>query len=182
MVVGRVLLGLLASRGTMGAPGGAESDRGVPGLLRSLLLPAGTAVVGSAATASSVSTWYPQLEKPGFSPPSWVFGPVWTALYAMMGIADHLVAASGAPEQQVQTARRTYFAKLALNGLWSVLFFGLRSPAAALVEIVLLWGAIVATIAAFARISRTAALLLVPYLLWTTFAAILNGAIWRLNR
>lgn len=182
MVVGRVLLGVLASRGAMGAPGDAEPGRGVPGLLRSLLLPAGTALVGSAATASSVSTWYPQLEKPGFSPPSWVFGPVWTTLYAMMGIADHLVASSGAPERQVRQARRTHFVQLALNGLWSVLFFGLRSPAAALVEIVLLWGAIVATIAAFARISRPAALLLVPYLLWTTFATVLNAAIWKLNR
>jgi tryptophan-rich sensory protein len=153
----------------------------VPGLLRSLVLPGIAAAVGGAATVSSVKTWYPTLEKPSFNPPSAVFGPVWTALYLMMGLADHLVSQRG-QTPQVHRARTIYRAQLGLNALWSVLFFGRRSPLAGLVEIVFLWIAIAATVAAFARISRLAALLLAPYLIWTTFAAVLNAAIWRKNR
>jgi tryptophan-rich sensory protein len=98
-----------------------------------------------------------------------------------MGIADYIVSQRGTGKDAVN-ARRIYKVQLGLNGLWSVLFFGCCSPLAGLVEIVFLWIAIVATIAAFARISRLAALLLVPYLLWTSFAAILNGSIWLRNR
>lgn len=153
----------------------------VPGLLRSLLLPAIAATIGGAATASSVKNWYPTLNKPSFNPPSAIFGPVWTTLYLLMGIADHVVSQQG-ETGQIQRARTIYRIQLGLNALWSVLFFGRRSPIAGLVEIVFLWVAIVMTIVAFARISRPAALLLVPYLLWTSFAVILNAAIWRKNR
>lgn len=154
----------------------------LPGLLRALLLPAGVAAIGGAATAPGVAEWYPTLRKPAFTPPSWLFGPVWSLLFLLMGIADHLVARSGVERQEVIAARRWYKLQLGLNALWSVLFFGRRSPLAALVEIVALWGAIVQTVNAFAKVSRLAALLLLPYLLWTSFAAILNAAIWKLNR
>jgi len=165
---------------------GIESDSktvtdDLPGLLRSLLLPASAATIGGVATASSVKSWYPTLNKPSFNPPSAIFGPVWTTLYLLMGIADHIVAQQGETEE-IHRARTVYRIQLGLNALWSVLFFGRRSPLAGLVEIVFLWVAIVMTISAFARISRLAALLLVPYLLWTSFAAVLNAAIWRKNR
>lgn len=153
----------------------------LPGLLRTLVFPGVAAAAGSAATASSVNSWYPKLDKPGFNPPSWVFGPAWTTLYLLMGIADHIVAQKGDGEE-IQHARSIYRVQLVLNALWSVLFFGRRSPGAALIEIPFLWVAIVMTIIAFGRVSRTAALLLVPYLLWTSFAAVLNASIWRLNR
>ncbi len=105
---------------------------------------------------------------------------MWTLLYLLMGIADYIVSRQGDTEAATN-ARTIYRVQLVLNSAWSVLFFGLRSPLAALVEIVFLWVAIVATILAFARVSKVAALLLVPYLLWTTFAAVLNTAIWRKN-
>lgn len=152
----------------------------LPGLLRALVEPAIAATVGSAATTSSVNSWYRGLDTPSFNPPSWVFGPAWTTLYVLMGIADFFVAREGGTD--ARNAKRIYRVQLALNALWSVLFFGLRSPLAALVEIVFLWVAILMTIAAFWRVSKPAALLLVPYVLWTTFAAVLNGAIWAKNR
>lgn len=152
----------------------------LPAVLRALLEPAIAAGVGGAATASSVDGWYRTLDKPSFNPPGGVFGPVWTTLYAMMGVADFLVSREGG--EDARAARRVYRVQLVLNALWSVLFFGLRSPLAALVEIVFLWVAILLTIAAFWRVSRLAAALLVPYFLWTTFAAVLNGAIWAKNR
>ncbi|MGI8486161.1 MAG: TspO/MBR family protein [Thermomicrobiales bacterium] len=153
----------------------------IPGLLGSLLWPALAAAVGGGATAASVKEWYPTLEKPSFNPPASIFGPVWTVLYTMMGIADHIVAQKGDTEN-VNNARTIYRIQLGLNTLWSVLFFGRRSPIAGLINIVVLWVAILMTVVAFARISRLAALLLVPYLLWSTFAMVLNAAIWRLNR
>lgn len=165
---------------------GIESDAktvtdDLPGLLRSLLLPAIAATIGGLATASSVKSWYPTLNKPSFNPPSAIFGPVWTTLYLLMGIADRVVSQQGETDA-IHRARTIYRIQLGLNALWSVLFFGRRSPLAGFVEIVFLWVAIVLTIFAFARISRFAALLLVPYLVWTSFAVILNAAIWRKNR
>jgi tryptophan-rich sensory protein len=125
--------------------------------------------------------WFDALEKPAFSPPKSLFGPVWTLLYLLMGTAHYLVTKQEAEPAAKRAANIFYGLQLGLNALWSILFFGRRSPFAALVEIVFLWVAIVLTIVAFARISRLAALLLVPYLLWTTFATVLNGAIWRVN-
>jgi tryptophan-rich sensory protein len=150
-------------------------------LLRSLVLPFVAAAIGSAATYPNLS-WFDTLEKPSFSPPNSVFGPVWTTLYLLMGTAHYLTVKQEAEPAAKRAANILYGLQLGLNALWSVLFFARRAPGAALVEIVLLWVAIVLTIVAFARISRPAALLLVPYLLWTTFAAALNAAIWRLNR
>ncbi|MBI2278612.1 MAG: tryptophan-rich sensory protein [Candidatus Brennerbacteria bacterium] len=137
--------------------------------------------IGSIFTASSVSLWYPTLMKPALNPPSWVFGPVWTVLYVLMGIAAFLVWRQGWERRDVKDALKIFALQLVLNALWSVLFFGLQSPLLALVGIVLLWGAILWVISAFARISRPAAWLLVLYLAWVTFATYLNAAIWLLN-
>jgi benzodiazapine receptor len=153
----------------------------LPLFLKSLLLPALAAIVGGAATAKNVRDWYPTLDKPSWNPPSSVFGPVWTTLYAMMGVADYIVA-TRSHEADARYARQVYKVQLILNAKWSVLFFGLRKPGLALVEIVFLWVAILMTIVAFWRISRVASLLLVPYLLWTTFATALNASIWYKNR
>jgi tryptophan-rich sensory protein len=138
--------------------------------------------IGAIATAGSIDTWYRTLKKPDFNPPDWIFAPVWTLLYASMGVAASLISGSDADRHAVRRAEAVFAAQLALNTGWSFLFFGKRSPFVALIEIMLLWSAIMATILLFARISRPAALLLLPYLLWTTFAAVLNFSIWRLNR
>lgn len=153
----------------------------LPRFLRSLALPAAASTIGGVATSSSVNDWYRTLRKPSFNPPSSVFGPVWTTLYLMMGVADYLVDTKSAGKRR-EHARRIYKIQLGLNTFWSVLFFGLRAPGFALIEIVGLWTAILLTIRAFWPISRVAALLLVPYLAWTTFASALNAAIWWKNR
>lgn len=137
--------------------------------------------IGALFTMPSVSTWYAGLLKPALTPPGWVFGPVWTTLYALMGIALFLVWLS-------KSARRKGYAyaffgiQLVLNVCWSVIFFGWHNPGLAFVELVALWTAIVATIIAFYRISRPAALFLLPYLLWVSFAGYLNFSVWQLNR
>jgi len=152
----------------------------VLGLAAALGLSLGTGLVGSLATASSVATWYPALDKPSWTPPDWLFGPVWTLLYMMMGVAAWLVW-RGAASGRARLPLLLFALQLLLNACWSLLFFGLRSPGLALIEIVLLWLAIAATLWAFARVRAWAALLLAPYLAWVTFAAALNLEIWRLN-
>jgi len=137
--------------------------------------------IGSLATASSVSTWYAsELQKPDWTPPGWVFGPVWTILYVMMGTAAWLVWRRHG-FRGAALPLSLFLAQLVLNAAWSLVFFGLRAPGAALVELVVLWLAIAATGAAFSRRDKWAALLLIPYLAWTSFAAALNFAIWRMN-
>ena len=136
--------------------------------------------IGSLATSDSLRTWYPTLRKPSWNPPDAVFGPVWTALYALMGIALYLVLRRRM-DRETRAALALFGVQLALNTLWSLLFFGRRSPGAAFAEIVLLWFAVLLTILAFRRVSVAASVLLVPYLLWVSFAAALNLAIWRLN-
>jgi translocator protein len=124
--------------------------------------------------------WYASLQKPAWNPPGWVFGPVWTTLYLMMAIAAWLVWRRGGFSAQ-RVPLGLFLLQLALNAVWTPLFFGLHSPGLAFADIVLLWLAIAATIAVFSRVSRPAAGLLVPYLAWVTFAAALNFAIWRMN-
>jgi translocator protein len=138
-------------------------------------------VIGSFFTVSAIPNWYSTLVKPALSPPSWVFGPAWTTLYALMGIAAFLVWKYGWERKDVKTALGIFGIQLFLNAIWSIIFFGLQSPGWALVEIALLWFAIVWTIAVFYKISKPAAYLLVPYLLWVSFATYLNYAIWTLN-
>ena len=138
-------------------------------------------VIGSLFTAPAIGTWYAALEKPAFTPPNWIFSPVWISLYVLMGIAAFLVWNKGFSARGVKPALAFFGAQLVLNTLWSILFFGCRSPFLAFVEIVALWLAIAVTVATFYRVSKPAALLLVPYLLWVSFAAALNFAIFRLN-
>lgn len=144
-----------------------------------LVIPQLAGAAGSVFTASAVKGWYLVLAKPVLNPPNWVFAPVWTGLFLLLGIALYLVW-----EKEILDKKSAYWifgVQLFLNFLWSVLFFGLRSPGWAYAEICLLWLAIIFNILLFRKISRTAAWLLVPYLLWVTFAAYLNFSIWRLN-
>lgn len=145
-----------------------------------LILCFGVAALGGLWTAQSIPTWYPTLQKPSWNPPSWLFGPVWTALYTMMAVAAWLVTRER-DRISIRVPLLLFVVQLALNLAWSAIFFGLRAPGAAFVEIVVLWLAILATILVFRRVHRGATALLVPYLAWVTFAAVLNATIWRLN-
>ncbi len=137
-------------------------------------------IIGSFFTVSSVSTWYVTLVKPEFNPPSWVFGPVWITLYTLMGISLYLVWKKK-DKQDVTPALLVFFAQLVLNAIWSIIFFGLQSPFYAFIIIVFLWVLIAGSMYFFYRISKTAAYLLIPYILWVSFAAVLNYFIWMLN-
>jgi tryptophan-rich sensory protein len=150
-------------------------------LIGFLLASFAAAAIGNVFTADGVRDWYPTLAKPTWTPPGWLFGPVWTVLYICIGVAGWLVWRR-AGFAGARVAMIVFGVQLALNALWSVLFFGMRQPGWAFVEIVLLWIAIAGTIIAFWRHSRPASLLLAPYLLWVTFASALNFAIWQLNR
>ena len=141
----------------------------------------GVGALGGIFTSSSVSTWYRALARPSFTPPGWIFGPVWTALYVLMAVAAWLVWRAAGTARRARGPLALFGAQLALNLGWSAVFFGLRRPDLAALEIVVLWAAILATLLAFGRRSRLAAALLAPYLAWVTFAAALNLAIWRLN-
>jgi tryptophan-rich sensory protein len=133
------------------------------------------------ATAQGVSDWYPALVKPSFNPPAWVFGPVWTLLYVLMGVACYLVWQRVPDSPPARRALTVYWVQLLLNFLWSFLFFGARSPGWAFAEICLLWAALLWTVVLFFRESRWAGWLMVPYLGWVSFAAVLNASIWVLN-
>ncbi|HEY7065632.1 MAG TPA: TspO/MBR family protein [Chloroflexota bacterium] len=143
------------------------------------------AVLGGGITGRSVSAWYPTLRKPGCTPPNWVFGPVWAVLYASMGISAWLVTRAAGRAQATATvgqqAMVAWGLQLALNVAWSAVFFGQRRIGAAVAVIVALWTAIAVCVERAAWVSRPAALLLLPYLAWTTFAAVLNVRIWQLN-
>jgi benzodiazapine receptor len=141
-----------------------------------------TGIISSVFTVSAIPTWYAPLAKPTLNPPAWIFGPVWTALYLLMGIAAFLIWRKGWGQNDVRMALSIFCAQLILNAFWSIIFFGFHSPGWASAEIAVLWIAIVATIVAFAKISRPAAWLLAPYILWVSFAAYLNYSIWILNR
>ncbi len=151
----------------------------IPQLILSIGLCLGAGVLGSFFTVSSIPTWYATLNKPVFSPPNWVFGPAWTILYILMGISLYLVWTSRFKLKQ--NAFNLFFVQLGLNVLWSIFFFGMKNPILALVDIVALWLAIFLTIKSFYRINRSAGNLLIPYLLWVSFAAVLNLAIVMLN-
>ena len=155
--------------------------RRVAGALLAILICEGVGALAGLATQSSVDTWYPTLATPFFTPPSWLFAPVWITLYALMGVAAWLVWRRGWRHTRVQIALGFFGLQLILNGLWSFAFFGFRSIGGGLMVIVLLWLAIVATMQRFFPLHRGAGWLLVPYLLWVTYAAALNGAIWWMN-
>jgi translocator protein len=160
------------------ARGGAKP---VVSLLASIALTLAVGAIGGLATAYSVDTWYPGLNKPSFNPPNWIFAPVWTALYVLMAIAAWRVFL--AAQSRSRTLSLALFGlQLALNLAWSLIFFGLRAPLPALLELALLLLVIAATAAKFWRLDRLAGLLLVPYAAWSCFAFLLNTEIWLLNR
>lgn len=154
--------------------------RDVAGLAGFLALCLGVSAIGGAVTATSVGDWYQTLQKPSFSPPDWIFAPVWTMLFVMMAVAGWRVwRADGL--RVARAALMLFCAQLVLNLAWSVLFFGFRLIGAALVEIVILLIAITMTTAAFWRRDRVAGVLFVPYIAWVAFATLLNVALWQLN-
>jgi tryptophan-rich sensory protein len=147
-------------------------------LIVSIAIPLIAGFAGSIFTTKSIPNWYATIQKPSFNPPNWIFGPVWTLLFIMMGIALYLVWTSGKADN---AALWIFGIQLALNLLWSIIFFGLHSPLWAFVDIIALWLAILATIISFYSVSATASYLLIPYILWASFATILNWKIMVLN-
>jgi tryptophan-rich sensory protein len=142
-------------------------------LIAGIVICLGTGLVGSWLGGPVNSSWYDSLPKPGFQPPGWIFAPMWTFLYILMGIAVFLVWRRGWEGRGVKEALLCFVIQLILNGLWPILFFRWHSLTWALIEIVILWWAILVTIIFFARVSRAAAFLLIPYLLWVSFATVL---------
>lgn len=141
-------------------------------------------IIGSVATYPAIDGWYKDLIKPFFAPPNFLFGPVWTTLYMLMGISLYLVWDGKFPKSKIKIKREglnVFYAQLILNTLWSVVFFGLKSPEGAFVIILLLWVLIAASIYIFNKLNRIAAYLLVPYILWVSFASLLNLVIAYLN-
>lgn len=134
-------------------------------------------------TRDSIVTWYPTLVKPIFNPPNWVFAPVWSLLYVMMGVSGGLIWTKlENDEVAVKAAFKLFVGQLALNAFWSYLFFGLHNPLLALIEVLLLWLLIYETYTKFKVIDKVAGMLLLPYLAWVSFAALLNASIWWLNK
>ena len=139
-------------------------------------------LLGSFFTIPAIPTWYATLNKPAFSPPNWLFSPVWISLYTLMGISLFLIWNKTEKRPYRRKALVFFFIQLILNALWSVFFFGLRSPLAGLIEMAFLWSTIVLTTFYFFKLARWAGILLLPYLAWVSFAFILNFSLWTLNR
>ena len=149
-------------------------------LIISIVLCVSLGSVGGLVTVNEIPTWYATLNKPSFNPPNWLFGPVWTTLYVLMGISVYLIW-----KQPVSTERnkalQLFILQFILNFCWSFIFFGLHATGWALMEMIALWILILLSILHFTKHSKTAAWLLVPYIAWVSFALLLNAAIWRLN-
>ena len=160
---------------------GAVKTKDVVTLVSSILICQCTGFIGSFFTRPSVPAWYATLDKPAFTPPNWLFSPVWLTLFLLMGISLFLIWRRGLAEKTVRVALGFFGLQLIFNIVWSVLFFGLKSPLAGLIDIVVLWVAIVLTIFYFFKISKIAGVLLLPYIVWVSFASVLNFFIWRLN-
>jgi tryptophan-rich sensory protein len=137
--------------------------------------------VGGFFSAANVPVWYPTLLKPSFTPPGWIFGPVWGVLYLMMGLALFLVLISEQGKDRIRSAAGLFCVHLLINALWSILFFGLRDPLLAFIDIIVLWLMITALVFVFWGVRKLAGALLIPYWLWVSFAGVLNYAIWRMN-
>lgn len=153
----------------------------IPRLIVSILIPLVIGSVGSIVTISQIPTWYSALSKPSWAPPNWLFGPVWTTLYILMGIALFLVWREGLNRSDVRFAILIFAVQLVLNLLWSIVFFTYHSLFGSFIVIMILWIAILANIIAFSIISRTAGLLLVPYIVWVSIASYLNYSVYLLN-
>ena len=139
--------------------------------------------VSGMVTRTSITTWYPTLVKPSFNPPNWIFAPVWTSLYVMMGVAAGFIWNQITTQKAAVTKALQFFTiQLVLNALWSYLFFGLHNLMLATIEVVLLWLMIFETYSQFAKINKTASYLMLPYLAWVSFASVLTACIWWLNK
>jgi len=158
---------------------GKPIDKGK--LIIAVLIPLIAGFIGGFFTFASVNDWYATINKPSFNPPSWVFGPAWTILYILMGVSLYLVWIKGIESRRAKIAVILFAFQLFLNVLWSLLFFGLRSPYYAYLEINFLWVSILITMIAFYHVSKKAAYLMVPYILWVSFATILNFFVFMLN-
>jgi tryptophan-rich sensory protein len=152
-----------------------------PKLAAAILLCVIVGSLGSLVTITGPGSWYATLQKPFFTPPNWLFAPMWITLFVLMGIALYLVWESDTEPREVQIAIGIFGVQFALNVIWSFLFFGLRSPILGFADIVLLWVMIAATIGAFYRVNKSAAYLLIPYIAWVTLASALNGAVYFMN-
>ena len=139
-------------------------------------------VIGSLFTYSSIPTWYAALIKPALNPPNWIFGPVWTTLYILMGISLYLIIKKGKPDRTIWTAIIVFAVQLVLNTLWSIVFFGNHMLFLALVIIIALWLMILMNIILFYKLDKWAGILLIPYILWVSFATYLTYALWMLNK
>ncbi len=160
----------------------SERTRNLLALFVAVAAPLIAGGLGSISAVQAIPTWYRRIEKPAWTPPAWLFGPVWTLLYSLMGIAAWLVWRTGWDRPQVRSAERLFVGQLTLNALWTPIFFGRRAFGLALADIIVLWNLILATVVQFYRIRPLAGLLLVPYLLWVSYASTLNAGIWWLNR
>ncbi|MBD3155567.1 MAG: tryptophan-rich sensory protein [Candidatus Aenigmarchaeota archaeon] len=149
-------------------------------LVLSIMICQAAGLIGSIFTSQSVNTWYQNIQKPSFNPPSWVFGPVWTTLFLMMGISLYLILIKRM-SKKVKLGIVLFGVQLVLNILWSLFFFGLQDPLLGFIEITILWVFIALTIYQFRKIDKRSSYLLIPYILWVSFAAILNLSIWLLN-
>jgi len=149
--------------------------------ITAILMAEGVGLIGSIFTMPSINTWYASLLKPSFNPPNWIFGPVWTVLFLMMGVSLALIIISGRNSAYFWPAVIAFIFQLALNILWSFVFFYLHNPLYGFIEILFLLLGIALTIFYFYKINHAAAWLLAPYILWVCFAAILTASIWRLN-
>lgn len=138
-------------------------------------------IVGSYFTISSIPNWYATLNKPFFNPPNFLFGPVWTLLYALMGISAYLIWEKGIKKKDIKEALKLFTIQLFLNGIWTPIFFGAKELFVALIVILIMWVFILKTILKFRKINKIASYLLIPYLLWVSFASLLNFSIWYLN-
>ncbi|MBN1622679.1 MAG: tryptophan-rich sensory protein [Endomicrobiales bacterium] len=147
-----------------------------------LIIVSCVALTGSFFVSPAALDWHAGLQKPVFNPPSWLFGPVWTVLYLLMAVSAFLVWRKGLDTAAGKTAAAAFVLQLVFNGLWTPIFFGLRLPLVALGDIVILWLAVFATITSFWKVSKLAAVLLIPYIVWVSFAAVLNAFIYMLNR
>ena len=150
-------------------------------LILCIVIPLLAGMIGSLFTMTAITTWYAGLQKPFFTPPDWVFFPVWTALYILMGVSLYLVLQNGLEKRAVRHAVAVFSAQLVVNALWSFAFFGMQSPLNGLITILVLLALVITTIVLFWRISKPAAVLLVPYVFWVCVATALNTMILVLN-
>jgi tryptophan-rich sensory protein len=151
-------------------------------LVISIAIPVAVGAISGFFTISGVESWYQTIAKPSWNPPNWIFGPVWTTLYILMGIALYLIWKSESSDILKKTAIALFSVQLILNFFWSLIFFNQHQVGWALAEIIMMWVVILLTIFAFANVNKTAAWLLVPYIAWVSFATILNYTIWQLNK